>query len=152
MNFMSVFFPKHIAHAILKKKYRYSDILLKNYKLEHSVDKTFRVIKIMDFNGTGNRCYSTIFLTPVPAKKRSFFRRLILELSRSFPIDQIQNIKLLWYMHVKSFHAETTFMTFVAYCNVFKVKLFSTIIFIILYHKRVGQFDSRAPPGSKLFP
>ena len=39
----------------------------------YSVDKTFRVIKIMDFNRTVPRCYSTFFLTPVPAIKMELF-------------------------------------------------------------------------------
>ena len=40
--------------------FRYSDILLKKIINKiYSVDKTFRVIKIMDFNRTG--CHSTMF-------------------------------------------------------------------------------------------
>ena len=42
-------------------KYRYSTISLKNHNFNYSVDKTFGVIKIMDFNRTGPRCYSPIF-------------------------------------------------------------------------------------------
>ena len=43
--------------------YRYSDILLNNHNFIYSVDKSFWVIKIMDFDRTGPRCYmnNTIF-------------------------------------------------------------------------------------------
>ena len=36
--------------------YRYSDILLNNHNFIYSADKSFRVIKIMDFDRTGLRC------------------------------------------------------------------------------------------------
>ena len=55
LNEVYVFFNKN----------RYSDILINTINFINSVDKTFGVIKIMDFNMTGPRCYSAIFLTPV---------------------------------------------------------------------------------------
>ena len=39
----------------------------------YSVDKTFRVNKIIDFNRTASKSYSTFFLTPVPASKMGLF-------------------------------------------------------------------------------
>ena len=53
----------------------YSDILFKknNINFIYSVNKTFRVIKIMDFNRAEPTCYQLIFLTPVPANKMELF-------------------------------------------------------------------------------
>ena len=51
---------------------------LKIIKFIYSVDKTLGVIKIMDLNWTGPRCYSSIFLTTVPSNKMELFPYIVL--------------------------------------------------------------------------
>ena len=47
--------------SVFSIKYRYNDILLKNINFIYSVDKTFRVFRIMDFNINEPTCYSSSF-------------------------------------------------------------------------------------------
>ena len=58
---------------------RYSDILLKNINFIFPIDKTFRVIEIMDFNRTEPTCYSTIF----PYASNAVFLYIVLALHTS---------------------------------------------------------------------
>ena len=62
----------HLLVYVFSIKDRKSDILLKIINFIYSVDKTLRVIKILDFNRTGPICYNTLFLTPVPTKNAAF--------------------------------------------------------------------------------
>ena len=65
---------KFVLLLFFSIKVRYSDILLKNINIIYSADRTFRVIKIMEFNRVEPTCYRNNFLTPVPANKIEIFR------------------------------------------------------------------------------
>ena len=47
----------------------------------YSVDKTFRVMKIMDFNGTGPTCYITIFPYANSGQQNAAFSIIVLHLT-----------------------------------------------------------------------
>ena len=57
----------------IKYRYSYSDIFLLKHNIIYSVDKTFFVIRITDFNKNEQHAAVLLFPTPAPANKTQLF-------------------------------------------------------------------------------